>query len=82
MNHLDIGGRKDQGAEEGMPVKKFRTIEEAARSLWLDPGDPRIWAGVVRRWRLHRFFAREPIRSRTPGVFKYRSIDEKQQGHS
>jgi len=49
-----------------------------ARSLWLEPGDPLIWDGLVRRWRLHRFFAREPLRARRPGVFKYRSIDEKQ----
>ena len=61
-----------------MPVKKFRTLDAAARSLWLDPGDPRIWDGVVRRWQLHRFFTREPVHRRTPGVFKYRSIEEKQ----
>jgi hypothetical protein len=65
-----------------MPVKKFRTLDEAARSLWLDPGDPRIWDGVVRRWHLHRFFARQPTRARPAGVFKYRSIDEKQRRES
>jgi len=36
----------------------------------------------VRRWRLHRFFARAPLRTPTPGVFKYRSIDEKQRQQS
>jgi len=61
-----------------MPVRKFRSLEEAARSLWLEPGDPRIWDGAVRRWHLHRFLTREPQRTRAPGVFKYRSIDEKQ----
>jgi hypothetical protein len=60
-----------------MPVRKFRSVDEAARSLWLEPGDPRIWDGVVRRWRLHQFFARERRRTRTPGVSKYRSIEEK-----
>lgn len=65
-----------------MAVRKFRTLDEAGRSLWLDPGDPRIWDGLVRRWRLHRFFAPEPLRKRTPGVFKYRSIDEKQRQQS
>jgi len=64
-----------------MPVKKFRTIEEAERSLWLDPGDPRIWQAHVRRWKLHRFFAREPAPTRTPGVYKYRSVEEKQRHH-
>lgn len=65
-----------------MPVRKFRTLDEAARSLWLEPGDPRIWDGVVRRWRLHRFFARERRRARTPGVSKYRSLEDKQLGES
>ena len=61
-----------------MPVKKFRSLEEAARSLWLEPGDPRIWDGLVRRWRLHRFFSRGSICGRPPGVYRYRSILEKQ----
>jgi len=64
-----------------MPVRKFRHLEDAARSLWLDPGDPRIWAGLVRRWQLHRFLERERTQ-RAPGVFKFRSIDEKQQRRS
>lgn len=64
-----------------MPVRKFRSLEEAARSRWLEPGDPRIWAGVVRRWQLHCFLAghRAP---RPSGVTKFRSIDEKQQQRS
>lgn len=61
-----------------MPVRKFRSLDEAARSLWLEPGDPRIWKGMVRRWQLHRFFARRRTPAHTPGVFKYRSIEEKQ----
>lgn len=65
-----------------MAVKKFRTLDEAARSLWLDAGDPRIWDGFVRRWRLHHFLTREPIRMRSPGVSKYHSIAEKQRHHS
>lgn len=64
-----------------MAVRKFRTLEDAARSLWLEPGDPRIWDGLVRRWRLHRFFARPTQAAPTPGVFKYRSVDEKQRRH-
>lgn len=61
-----------------MPVRKFRTLDEAGRSLWLEPGDPRIWDGVLRRWQLHRFFARGAGRALRPGVFKYRSIEDKQ----
>ena len=61
-----------------MPVRKFRTLLEAERSLWLEPGDPRIWDGLVRRWQLHRFFSPKAPDSQVPGVFKYRSIEEKQ----
>jgi len=61
-----------------MPVRKFRTIDEAQRALWLEPGDPRIWERAVRRWHLHRFFAPQRRTPRVPGVFKYRSIEEKQ----
>jgi len=65
-----------------MSVRKFRTLEEAERSLWRTPGDPAIWDGAVRRWQLHRFLAREPSRRRTPGVFKYVSVEEKQRRQS
>ena len=65
-----------------MPVRKFRTLDEAARSLWRDPGDPHIWDAVIRRWQLHRFFARAAMRPRTPGTFKYRSLEEKQRRQS
>jgi hypothetical protein len=60
-----------------MPVRKFRTLDDARRSLWLEPGDPRIWDGFVRRWHLHKFFSRRHSETH-PGVFKYRSIEEKQ----
>lgn len=61
-----------------MPVRKFRTLEEASRSLWLEPGDPRIWQGYVRRWQLHRFFSPPTATARRPGVHRHRSIEEKQ----
>ena len=62
-----------------MPVTKFRSLGDAARSLGREPGDPSLWDGVVRRWKLHRFFAREDvIGQRTPGVYKYASVEEKQ----
>ena len=61
-----------------MPVRKFKTLEEAERSLWLEPGDPRIWEAHLRRWRLHQFFARGRAAKLVPGVFKYGSVEEKQ----
>ena len=65
-----------------MPVRKFRSLVEAERSLWLEPGDPRIWDGLVRRWQLHQFFAPSPPRARVPGIFKHRSIEEKQRSRA
>ncbi len=61
-----------------MPVRRFRSVQEAAECLWREPGDPGIWQGLVRRWQLHRFFARTPRPPARPGVFKYRSLEEKQ----
>jgi hypothetical protein len=61
-----------------MPVRKFRTLAEAERSSWLEPGDPRIWEAHLRRWRLHRFFARDASPKRAPGVYRFASLDEKQ----
>ena len=65
-----------------MPVTKYRTFEEAARSGWLEPGDPRIWAAFVRRSQLHAFFSRRPRPVLVRGVFRYRSIEEKQAGEA
>ncbi len=60
-----------------MPVQKFRSLEEAARALWLEPGDPRIWEALVRRWRIHRALRPQGPRP-APGVYRYRSLEEKQ----
>ena len=61
-----------------MPVRKFRRLDDAARSLWLTPGDPRIWEGAVRRWRLHQFFSRAAAPPRRSGISKFRSLEDKQ----
>jgi hypothetical protein len=60
-----------------MPVRKFRSLAEAERALWLEPGDPRIWLAARRRWALHQALGR-PAAERARGVFKYRSVEEKQ----
>jgi hypothetical protein len=60
-----------------MPVRKFRSPEEMERSLHYEPGDPRIWDALRRRWTMHCFFAARRVPA-AYGVFRYRSIDEKQ----
>ena len=60
-----------------VPVQRFRSPEEAARALWLEPGDPRIWQALVRRWRIHQALGR-PTPRPAPGVYRYRSLEEKQ----
>ena len=65
-----------------MPVRKFRTFEEAERSGWLEPGDPRIWAAFVRRSQLHAFFSQGRRPAPVRGVVRYRSIEEKQAGEA
>jgi hypothetical protein len=60
-----------------LPVKKFRSLEEAERARWLEPGSPEIWQAARRRWALHRTLDRSE-RPKRRGVFKYRSIAEKQ----
>ena len=60
-----------------MPVRKFRSLQEAERSLWFEPGDRRIWEALRRRWMLHSFFGRPRVPT-ARGVFKFGSIQEKQ----
>ena len=60
-----------------MPVKRFRSLAEAERASWLEPGDPKIWDAARQRWALHRALGRPAVESRR-GVFKFTSIEEKQ----
>jgi hypothetical protein len=60
-----------------MTVKKFRSVADAGRASWLEPGDRRIWEAACRRWAIHRALGRPRPRRRT-GVSKYRSVEEKQ----
>jgi hypothetical protein len=60
-----------------MPVKRFRSLGDAERASWLEPGDPRIWEGTRNRWAIHRALGR-PSTVRERGVSKFASIEEKQ----
>jgi AbrB family looped-hinge helix DNA binding protein len=60
-----------------VPVQRFESLEDAARALWLPPGDPRIWEALIRRWRIHHALGPKGGRP-APGVYRYRALEEKQ----
>jgi hypothetical protein len=56
-----------------MPVRKFRSMQEAREALWTDPRDPGHLERVQALWRLARILA---PRRYPHGVYRYPSIDE------
>ena len=56
-----------------MPVYKYRSIEEMDAQTWRTPGDPALYRAIAFVWELAR---RTNPRRFTPGVQKYRNIDE------
>jgi hypothetical protein len=56
-----------------MPVYKYRSIEEMDSYTWRRPGDPELYRAIAFVWDLAR---RTNPRRFTPGVNRYRSIDE------
>ena len=59
-----------------MPIRKFHSLEEARRALWVRPGTPehsRALRSVF--WLAARFC---PAPQVPPGVFKYRTLEEAQ----
>ena len=56
-----------------MPVRKYRTHEEAQRDLWLPPGDPRILKALAFVLGLNALAPTKPF---PRGVHRYRSIEE------
>jgi hypothetical protein len=56
-----------------MPVHKYRSIEEMDAHLWRRPGDPELYRAIAFVWDLAR---RTAPRRFTPGVCRYRSIEE------
>jgi hypothetical protein len=56
-----------------MGVERFRTFEDARRALWLKPGEARI---LERLQRLSALAHMSEDRTVTPGVTRYRTIEE------
>ena len=59
-----------------MPVYKHRSIEEMDAHNWRKPGDPELYRAIRFIWELAR---RTNPRRFTPGVYRYRSVDEMNQ---
>ena len=55
-----------------MPVRRFRSLDEAEQSVWLERDDPRLWPSVETVWDLADRL--NPLRF-PPGVYKHRGID-------
>jgi hypothetical protein len=56
-----------------VPVYKYRSIEEMDAHTWRPPGDPGLYRAIAFVWELAR---RTSPRHFTPGIYKYRSVDE------
>jgi hypothetical protein len=59
-----------------MPVRRFRTFDEARRDLWLEPGDPKLLARIRSLW---KFSARLAPCTMPRGIHKFRTIEEANQ---
>jgi hypothetical protein len=56
-----------------MPIRRFRSVEEMNRPNWRQPGSPELYRAIERVWS----FGRRTSRIRfSPGVYRYRSIEE------
>lgn len=56
-----------------MPLRKLRSLEEAERSLAVEPGTTRLWATVAELWALSARLA--PPRF-PAGVYRHRAIED------
>jgi hypothetical protein len=58
-----------------MPVRKFRSLQEAEDALWRAPGDPALWRAMRSVW---RFAARSCPRHFPPGVHRHATLEAAQ----
>ena len=56
-----------------MPVRRFRSLDDARRALWIAPDDPALAARIRNLW---RFSARLVDRRIPRGLRRFRSIEE------
>ena len=56
-----------------MPVRKVHSVKEMNQPVWRQPGDPAPYRAILGVWETGRRLQRHRF---TPGVFRYRSIEE------
>jgi len=59
-----------------MPVRKFRTFDDARRGLWLAPGDPKLTVRIRALWKRAARLAPSSI---PRGVRKFHRIEQANQ---
>ena len=56
-----------------MPVRRFRSVDDAEQSVWMDRNDPRLWSAIKSVW---EFSDRVYPYRFPPGVHKHQTIDD------
>ena len=56
-----------------MPITRFKSLDEAARALWREPGAPELMDDWNRLYELSKLAPQAPPRR---GVFRFKSIEE------
>jgi hypothetical protein len=56
-----------------LPIRRFKSLAEMERTVWLDRDDPQLWPTIASVWALSARLC--PVHF-TPGLHKHRSIEE------
>lgn len=56
-----------------MPIRRFKSLAEMERTVWLDRDDPQLWSTIASVWELSTRLC--PVHF-PPGLRKHRSIEE------
>jgi hypothetical protein len=56
-----------------MPIRRFRSVEEANQPTWRTPGDPALYRAIAGLWKAGHAMNPQPFPA---GVHRHRSIAE------
>ena len=60
-------------SRSSLPIRRFKSLAEMERTVWLDRDDPQLWPTIASVWALSARLA--PVHF-APGWHKHRSIEE------